>query len=263
MTNDVFGSAFAKAYDHWYEEKDYESECDLIERIFHRHAAGEIRSILDLGCGTGGHALPLAKRGYAVTGVDRSEAMLSFARQKAQGQVWENGTLAPAFIHADVRSLDLGRRFDAVLMMFAVLGYQTSNADLTQALSTVRRHIRPGGLFAGDVWYGPAVLTLRPSDRVRVFHKGESEIIRSAVASIDSLQHLCVVHYQIWELRNRELVTRQEEDHIMRFFFPLELDYHMQTTGLEPMGLYPFPELDAPLSEKTWNVLYCGRATPE
>ncbi|HLC04489.1 MAG TPA: methyltransferase domain-containing protein [Anaerolineales bacterium] len=263
MSTDVFGSDFARAYDLWYEEKDYESECDLIERIFQRNASWEIRSILDLGCGTGGHALPLARRGYAVTGVDRSEAMLSIARQKAQGQIWGDGTKAPAFIHSDLRSLDLGRRFDAVLMMFAVLGYQASNEDLTLALTAVRRHLNPGGLFAGDVWYGPAVLTIRPSDRVRVVRMGETELIRTAAVAIDSLRHLCSVHYQIWGVRDRELVIRQEEDHTMRFFFPLELEYHMRTTGLDPIGLYPFPELDGQPNEATWNVLFCGRALPE
>jgi hypothetical protein len=51
-------------------------------------------------------------------------------------------------------------------MMFAVLGYQGENDDVLAALKTAHRHARPGGLFLFDVWYGPAVLHERPSQRV-------------------------------------------------------------------------------------------------
>ena len=189
--------------------------------------------------------------------------MLSIAREKLQSQNWSEGTSAPEFLQGDVRDLALGRRFDAVLMMFAVMGYQASNEDLTGALTTVRRHLNPGGVFAGDVWYGPAVLSVRPSDRVRVMQRGDTEIIRSASTSIDNLHHSCTVHYQIWELRDRGVVSRQQEDHVMRFFFPLELDHHMQSNGLEQVGLYPFPELEGPPSDTSWNVMFCGRANAD
>lgn len=262
MTDDVFGSDFARAYDLWYEEKDYQAECDLIERIFQRYAADQVRSVLDLGCGTGGHAIPLARRGYLVTGVDQSEAMLSIAKEKTAAEDWGEGTSAPTFIHEELQKLELGRRFDAVILMFAVLGYQVSNESLAQALAAVRRHLAPGGVVAGDAWYGPAVLTIRPSDRVRVIRIGETEIVRTAEVSIDAQRHLCSVHYTIWEMLGRELVTRKEEDHGMRFFFPLELDYFMQTAGLQSVGLFPFSELDGQPSEQTWHVIFCGRAAP-
>jgi SAM-dependent methyltransferase len=263
VSNDIFGSDFARAYDVWYEQKDYEAECDLIEEVFRRHSDREVRSILDLGCGTGGHALPLARRGYAVTGIDRSEAMLTIAGQKVQGEVWGDGTQPPTFVRAEMQDLDLGQRFDAAIMMFAVLGYQASNEGLAKALASVYRHLNPGGVFTGDVWYGPAVLTIRPSDRVRVIRMGETELIRTAQVSVDSLNHLCAVHYKIWEMRDREVITREEEDHVMRFFFPLELDNIMHNAGIDSLGLYPFPELDGEPDETTWNVLFCGRARGE
>jgi SAM-dependent methyltransferase len=262
VSDDIFGSDFARAFDIWYEQKDYEAECDLLEQLFHQYASGQVRSILDLGCGTGGHSLPLARRGYTVTGVDRSQAMLSIARQKAQDEVWGSGTIPPEFVQSDLKDLDLGKSFDAVIMMFAVLGYQTSNESVTEALAAVRRHLKVAGVFAGDIWYGPAVLKIGPSDRVRVVRDGDNELIRTAEASIDSLHHLCTVHYRIWELDDRELVARQEEDHTVRYFFPLELDHFMRVSGLEPLGLCPFPELEGDPSERTWNVLFCARAMP-
>jgi len=70
--NTVFGSEYAGAYDAIYGDKDYAAECDLVERIFKTYGYGVVQSVMDLGCGTGGHALPLAERGYEVSGIDRS-----------------------------------------------------------------------------------------------------------------------------------------------------------------------------------------------
>ena len=58
------------------------------------------------------------------------------------------------------------RHGDATVMMFAVLGYFPGNSDVQAALDSARRHLRPGGLFFCDMWYGPAVLSQRPSERI-------------------------------------------------------------------------------------------------
>jgi len=74
--SEVFGREYASVYDALYRNKDYEGEVDLIERILAEHGASGPRRLLDLGCGTGNHALPLARRGHTVLGVDRSASML-------------------------------------------------------------------------------------------------------------------------------------------------------------------------------------------
>ena len=52
-------------------EKDYEAECEILQQLFLEHANGEIRSVLDLGCGTANHDVCLAALGYDVVGVER------------------------------------------------------------------------------------------------------------------------------------------------------------------------------------------------
>jgi len=84
-------------------------ECDFIESEI-----GPDKSIrlLDVGCGTGRHAIELSKRGYAVTGIDFSEAQLARAREKA-----ERDHLRIDFQKLDARELPFGNEFDVAIML--------------------------------------------------------------------------------------------------------------------------------------------------
>jgi SAM-dependent methyltransferase len=255
----VFGHPYADQYDLLYQEKNYAQECDVIESAFCRHATLPVHTILDLGCGTGNHAIPLAKRGYEVHGVDLSPDMLARANAKAETES-HGGAFAPPMLHqGDVRTMDLGQQFDAVLMMFAVLGYQRSNQDVLAALRTVRRHLKAGGVFVFDVWYGPAVLAQRPSDRVKVTHTPDGQLVRVASGALDTRHHLCEVRYHLWRLAGDRLVAESQESHPMRYFFPLELELALTQCGLLPASLTGFPSLDTPVSESTWNALVVAR----
>jgi len=57
---------YAEYYDLIYQDKDYEKEYDFIEEIFQNFSSNPVKTIFDGGCGTGGHAIPLAKRGYQI-----------------------------------------------------------------------------------------------------------------------------------------------------------------------------------------------------
>jgi SAM-dependent methyltransferase len=98
------------------------------------------------------------------------------------------------FLQGDLRSLKLDRNFDAVLMMFAVLGYQLTNEDVLAALKTVRNHLKPGGLLICDVWYGPAVLAIRPGDKIRTIPTADGKVIRLASGNLDIYHHLATVN---------------------------------------------------------------------
>ena len=254
MKNQVFGSVYAENYDLLYEDKDYEAECDLIEEIFRRHADGQVSTILDLGCGTGNHTISLARRGYQLTGVDRSPEMIGSAEVKAQPK---HGELkkAPQFLKGDVRCLELGQTFDAVIMMFAVLGYQLTNPDLFSTLGTVRKHLKPGGLFIFDVWYGPAVLTIRPGDKIKEISTADGKMIRMASGTLDVARHLCQVDYRLLKISANSVARDSTERHTMRYFFPMELDMALSFHKLKLNGLTAFPNLEKAADETTWNVM--------
>lgn len=248
----VFGRDYAGHYDALYAEKDYCAECDLVEEAARRFGHGQRGRLLDVGCGTGGHALELAGRGWTVLGVDRSPAMLALAAAKPQRG-------AVSWIEGDARTFDAGGRFDVALMMFAVIGYLHDTATLREALQNIRRHLAPGGLFLFDCWYGPAVLAQRPGDRTKVIERGGRRITRSARGTLDSLRHLTTVRYRVVETEGDRVLSDTEEVHTMRYFFPEELRLLLDVTGFETLSMSAFPSLDAPLNEGEWNAFVVAR----
>lgn len=252
----VFGSAYASVYDTLYADKDYERECDDIEGAFKQHGDRSIQRILDLGAGTGGHAFPLARRGYDVHGVDLSSGMIERARVKAAGV----GGLKPRFTQGDIRSVEIGERFDAALMMFAVLGYQAQNDDVLAALANARRHLRDGGLLVFDVWHGPAVMTHPPTDRVRVMTTQSGRVLRLTRPEMDIRANVCRVQFHTFDLRGSVVERESEETHVMRYFSLPELDLLLKFAGFAPLRYSPFPVSNEPVTQDTWNILCIARA---
>jgi SAM-dependent methyltransferase len=95
--------------------------------------------LLDVPCGFGRHAVPLARAGYRVVGVDRSETLLAEAQRRAGGERW------PKLTRADYRKLPFAEgSFDVAINLFSSLGYLGDDAD-TAVLGEIGRVLRPGG----------------------------------------------------------------------------------------------------------------------
>ncbi len=251
----VYGETYANEYDKLYSDKNYQSECDLIEQTFLQFGTSKIQSLVDFGCGTGNHAIPLAHRGYEVTGVDLSANMLRVARQKSA-----KAGIKINWIEGDIRTAQAGDSFDAGLFMFAVLGYLLPNEDVLAALINARRHIRNGGILAFDVWYGPAVLSIKPSDRAKVVPDSNGKVIRIVTPRLDIRHHTCDVNYHLWQLHGAQVVAESEEVHTVRYFFPMELELMLSQAGFALDSLTAFPTLNIPADETTWNVFGIAHA---
>ncbi len=238
----VFKKEYANVYDSLYQNKDYEKECDFIEEIFKKHGK-TVKTILDLGCGTGGHALVLAKRGYKVAGVDRSKDMLNAARRKA-----EKAALIINFHRSSIQDLKLNRAFDAVVSMFAVMSYQTGNEELALACKKARQHLKKGGLFIFDVWNGLAVMTDPPMQVLREAGSGDERILRFTEPQIDAIHHTVNVNFKVLKLKGDRLNSETAESHKVRFFYPQEIKYFLQVAGFTDIRFCPILKIDSQLS---------------
>ncbi|MBN2464261.1 class I SAM-dependent methyltransferase [candidate division WOR-3 bacterium] len=108
-------------------------------------------SVLDLCCGPGRFSVELARRGFRVTGVDRTALYLKEARKRARQQ-----KLDVEFVREDMRRFVRPRAFDACINMFTSFGYFERQADDFKVCRNVYRSLRPGGRFliqaAGKEW---------------------------------------------------------------------------------------------------------------
>lgn len=217
-------SSYASYYDLLYRDKEYAAEAEYVAGLIRRFHPSA-RSILELGSGTGIHASHLAKQGYEVTGIDISPYMVNIARSNALSFPQSQPESPPVFSEGDIRSVRLPRTFDAVIALFHVISYQTTNADVTAAFATARHHLKPGGIFIFDVWYGPAVLTERPEVRIKRMADDQTEITRLAEPVLHPNENRVDVHYHMFA---RDLATQAvaelKETHAMRYFFKPEIE---------------------------------------
>lgn len=252
---DAYREKFAEYYDLIYRDKDYVVECSFVETAFHNYSSVPIKTILDLGCGTAGHAIPLAKKGYTVVGIDGSPAMLALARTKAcQSQV--NLRLH----HVTMQQLGLGETFDACICMFNVLGYVTEDKDIQLVLQNVRRHLKRDSLFIFDCWNGLGVLRILPSIRVKTVEDQERRVIRIAEPELDACNHLCHVHYHLLILRSGVLHDEFEETHTIRYFFPREATHYLHESDFEVLKICPSLDLGGKADENCWNISIIAKA---
>ncbi len=255
--NKVFAN-YGKYYDLIYLDKDYDRECDFLEEIFSKFSEKRPNRILDVGCGTGGHALRLAKRGYDVIGIDFSKSMIRIANDKAR----ERDVLykKPDFVVMDARYLGFVNHFDACIAMFAVVSYITSNRDLLLFFRETRHLLRENSLFIFDFWYGPAVLIVKPSERIKSIRDGDLTVIRIAKPELDILNHVCKVRYSLLILKGNMLIDEVFEEHVVRYFFPQEILHYLEENNFELLELCPFLRLGEKVTEKDWSVTAIARA---
>ena len=252
-------AGYSRYYDLLYRDKDYAAEARHVHDILQKHAPG-VRSVVEIGCGTGAHAAELASLGYEVVGVDMSEGMLAAAAaRKAELPAVHAERIA--FSHGDARSVRLGRRFGAVVSLFHVMSYQTSNRDLTAAFATAAAHLEPGGVFVFDCWYGPAVLTERPSTVVKNLSDEAIDVTRVAEPQMHAEENVVDVNYAVTITdRITGKVETLHETHRMRYLFTPEIAMMLGGAG---MSLVESREwmADGPPGFHTWSACFVGRSS--
>ena len=149
--DDLFSDFYVRAYAGDERDAAAEEQALAAARLAGCPPGGEL---LDVPCGFGRHAIPLARAGYRTVGVDRSQVLLDEARSRTGGEV------SPEFVRADYRELPFAdSSFDAALNLFTSIGYLGDEED-TRALAEIGRVLRPGGRLVVETMHRDRLVTL-------------------------------------------------------------------------------------------------------
>jgi SAM-dependent methyltransferase len=208
---------YSKYYDLLYTDKNYQGEAEYIHQLIQQNSLNA-KSMLNLGCGTGKHDFEFAKLGYKVVGIDLSQGMVDIAN------INNIDSVKLQFYQGDVRNVRLNKKFDVVVSLFHVMSYQITNEDLMAAFDTAREHLKEGGIFIFDYWYGPGVLTDPPLTRVKRIEDKHIEVLRIAEPFIQFDKNIVDVCY---EIRVKDKFSGIEEiikeKHTVRYLFLQEI----------------------------------------
>jgi SAM-dependent methyltransferase len=214
MPEDYFGERVAARYDESsadrFEPGAVGPVVDFLAELAGRGAA------LELGVGTGRIALPLARRGVRVQGIDLSEAMVARLRAKP-------GAERIGVTIGDFATTTVDGRFSVAYLVFNTIMNLTTQDEQVACFQNVAAHLEPGGCFVIEVGV-PALQRLPPGETVRAFaltptHLGFDEY---DVAAQGLISH----HYEIVDGR-LEVVSMP-----FRYVWPSELDLMARLAGM-------------------------------
>jgi len=138
-------SELALIYDLLMDHVEYHAWAAYIVSIFKRYSV-DVRTVLEIACGTGSLSIELFKHGYEMTCMDISPSMLRRATEKFR----EAGMPMTVFA-GDMVSIPVDFQYDAVLCLYDSINYVRNPADFRKAVREVASIIRPGGLFIFDI----------------------------------------------------------------------------------------------------------------
>ena len=216
-------------YAHKYDQECYvhgtSGECDFVEQEISRDKSIKI---LDIGCGTGRHAIELTKRGYKVIGIDLSESQLARAREKAK-EAW----VAIDFQTQDARNLPFDNEFDLAIMLceggFSLMETDEMNFEI---LKNATKALKDKGKFIFTTLNG-----LFP-----LFHSVK-EFYESAAKEGNSACKNC--SFDLMTFRDHNTVvfeddagTKKELTCNERYYVPSELTWLLKTLGYKKIDIF-------------------------
>jgi SAM-dependent methyltransferase len=236
--------AYSKYYDLLYGDKDYKAEVNYVAKQI-KTFAPNAKSILEFGSGTGKHGMMLQEKGYKVFGLDQSEYMVAEAKKRGlDSQV------------ADISNFKLKEKYDAIVSLFHVVCYLTSNEALVATFKNANKHLNKDGIFLFDLWYSPAVYEQKSLPRIKKMKNKEVEVTRIADPKIDINSNMITVRYTVL-IKNLSdgKIDELYEEHPVRHFSIPEIGLLAELTGFKILKAEELITGKEP-SVGTWGVCF-------
>lgn len=198
--------------------------------------------VLELACGTGRVAWPIAEAGVEVVGLDLSEAMLAAARRKGE-RFPEEVQARASFVGGNMADFDLGRKFRLVVIAFRSFQSLLAPEEERACLERIRRHLEPGGLLVIDN-FDPLLQYCLPGADSPVIDRSATHPATGNAVKIDVIERttdpyrqIITEHWRFTEHDENGDVVREEEDVLrLRWIYRQEMRYLFELTGFRVEG---------------------------
>lgn len=222
--NESFDIEYSILYDALYKDKDYKSEVIYVDSIIDFHKKEPVKTIVDVGCGTGNHIFYFNQLcGYRVTGIDKSLGMLQCAKMKHPF----------SFLHSD--ELTDNPVNDVAVSLFDVFSYQTTEEQIQQYFSSINKVLKPGGLFLFEYWNGLGCAADPPKVTVKKFISSLGDCTRIAIPCINKskidVEIICFIE-------TPKGIQKIKEIHKLRTFTIDEIKVYLSRYGFEMIHNY-------------------------
>lgn len=245
---------YAQYYDIFYKNKGYRKEILYLERLFRKYRKAKTRTVLDVGCGTANHMIPLIESGYKVTGVDASSQMLKIAREKLDREGFKAD-----LVKGSSQAFTINRKFDVIVCLFSVINYAAVNNDIMRVLKNIYAHMKEDSLFIFDFWNASAVVDYyRPRESAH-FRKNGMDLERQSVTKVYPSQKKCEVNYTCTLRQDGRVIRRDKEKHVLRYFSPEEMTDCLSRAGLKVVDMHPFLNFAGKIRKDSWDVTAVAR----
>lgn len=218
MTDSAYARS-AELYDRVYGGKPYGGEAEHVHERIQAHLRSDGNALLDVGCGSGGHAAHLCGH-YRVEGLDLDEGLLRIARERCPEATFHAG---------DMADFDLDRAFDAVVCLFSAIGYVRTEEALRRTMRGLARHLRPGGVAVVEPWLTPDAF--RPGTlRMDTSESADLKVARIVRSDMEGDLSVLVFSFLVGR---PEGVEHWEERHRLGLFSHAQMLDAFRDAGLE------------------------------
>lgn len=248
--NQVFNQTYSDYYDLLYKNKNYQTEVEYILKVLSKHGVQKLDNLLELGCGTGGHAIHFLPNLTKWVGVDMSSSMLKKCTQNTLK--YSNKC---QIIEKDILELKLQEKFNCVLSLFHVASYQVSESALNKYFEVASAHTATNGYFIFDFWHGPGVLSDRPQNKLIQASNDMVNLTRETTPTLNCLNNTVNVKFDITiDYKNESRIEKFTENHLMRYLFYSEIQNIIQKFNFKILAAYKWGQFE-PLDDKSWYGL--------
>lgn len=198
---------YAKYYDDIYNDKNYKEETEYLVKIIKKFS--KKKNLLEVGCGSGQHAIHLKKHTYKVTAIDNSASMIEVAKNKE---------IKIKFFKKDARTFKLNKKFDIILLNFHVINFLLNKNDLKKFFSNCFIHLKKEGILIFDFINLETILKDKPKNKIKkiFINNKKINIIRNTRPFFEKKNKKFNIRFDLKVFKEKKLIESFKEIHKLK-----------------------------------------------